>query len=85
MRGGWCSGSLTALDTYKMYGKATNCAGGKGGAWANDVYKISNGGVTPINGCDCSDHLEDNHLGKIIENIHPHKLNFKLKYLFLNV
>jgi len=62
--GGWCAGSSTALDTYKKYGSASNCAGGKGGSWANDVYKIN--GNTEINGCECSDHTETAHRGKII-------------------
>ena len=38
--GGWCAGT-SAADTYKKYGKATNCANGRGGYWANDVYQIT--------------------------------------------
>ena len=38
--GGWCAASSTALETYNKYGAASNCADGKGGGWANDVYKI---------------------------------------------
>ena len=38
--GGWCAGT-SAADTYKKYGKATNCANGHGGLWANDVYLIT--------------------------------------------
>ena len=37
---GWCAASANAESRYKMYGKATNCKGGKGGGWANDVYVI---------------------------------------------
>jgi len=39
--GGWCAGSSN-LNGYKKYGKATNCKNGKGGGWANDVYRITN-------------------------------------------
>nr|CAB3263347.1 uncharacterized protein LOC108950884 [Phallusia mammillata] len=39
--GGWCAASKTAGLTYKKYGKCNTCkAGGKGGPWANQVYKI---------------------------------------------
>ena len=38
--GGWCASSATAAETYNKYGEATNCAGGKGGGRANDVYWI---------------------------------------------
>ena len=37
--GGWCSASADPT-AYKKYGPATNCSGGKGGGWANDVYQI---------------------------------------------
>ena len=37
--GGWCAAAKD-LNGYKKYGKATNCNGGKGGGWANDVYQI---------------------------------------------
>ena len=36
---GWCAGAPGG-DVYKKYGKATNCANGRGGGWANDVYQI---------------------------------------------
>ena len=36
---GWCAGAPGG-DQYKKYGSATNCANGKGGGWANDVYQI---------------------------------------------
>ena len=38
--GGWCCGYADILETFNTYGPATNCVGGKGGPWANDVYKI---------------------------------------------
>ena len=38
--GGWCAGAKT-LNRYRKYGKATNCRNGKGGGWANDVYRIT--------------------------------------------
>ena len=38
--GGWCVSSATAPETYNKYGEANNCAGGKGGHGANDVYWI---------------------------------------------
>ena len=38
--GGWCASSPTGHRTYRKYGRANNCRGGKGGAWANDVYKL---------------------------------------------
>ena len=41
-----------AESTYQMYGKATNCQGGVGGGWANDVYKIVS--CEPGNSCDVS-------------------------------
>ena len=44
--GGWCAGGKT-LNNYKKYGKATNCRNGKGGGWANDVYRITGAIVTP--------------------------------------
>ena len=39
--GGWCA-AATNLNGYRKYGKAANCRNGKGGAWANDVYRITN-------------------------------------------
>ena len=39
--GGWCA-AATNLNGYRKYGKANNCRNGKGGAWANDVYRITN-------------------------------------------
>ena len=38
--GGWCASSATGHRTYAKYGRAKNCKNGKGGAWANDVYKM---------------------------------------------
>ena len=34
------------VNNYKKYGKATNCRNGKGGGWANDVYRITGAIVT---------------------------------------
>ena len=33
-------------ESYKKYGKATNCQNGRGGSWANNVYQIE--GEIPI-------------------------------------
>lgn len=45
--GGHCQGT-TDTQGYKRFGRANNCAGGKGGGWANDVYLIGdNATVTP--------------------------------------
>ena len=38
--GGWCA-AANNMNGYRRYGKATNCRNGKGGAWANDVYRIT--------------------------------------------
>ncbi|KAL5248013.1 hypothetical protein ACHWQZ_G017250 [Mnemiopsis leidyi] len=38
---GWCASSPIAEITYKKYGQSSNCLGdGKGGPFANQVYKI---------------------------------------------
>ena len=37
--GGWCAG-MKGSNRYMKYGKATNCKNGKGGSYANDVYRI---------------------------------------------
>ena len=39
--GGWCAASEN-LNGYKKYGKSGKCRNGKGGPWANDVYRIRN-------------------------------------------
>ena len=40
--GGWCASSADAVKTYQKYGKSTSCAtDGEGGAWGNQVYKIT--------------------------------------------
>jgi len=62
--GGWCAGASN-LNGYKKYGKATNCRNGKGGGWANDVYRITIPTSapkvpTPIKGDPCADPLELN-------------------------
>jgi len=39
--GGWCASSEDAERTYKKYGTSSACSSnGKGGYWANQVYKI---------------------------------------------
>ena len=39
--GGWCAGARDALYTYKKYGASNKCeADGKGGPWANQVYRL---------------------------------------------
>ena len=37
---GWCASSAVAHRTYAKYGRANNCKNGKGGPWANDVYRL---------------------------------------------
>ena len=39
--GGWCASGPRAQLTYAKYGKSSKCKNGKGGPWANDVYRIS--------------------------------------------
>ena len=39
--GGWCASGPHAYRTYAKYGRSNRCRGGKGGPWANDVYRIS--------------------------------------------
>ncbi|XP_078602190.1 uncharacterized protein LOC144876595 isoform X2 [Branchiostoma floridae x Branchiostoma japonicum] len=39
--GGWCASASEAGNTYRMYGPSGDCRDdGKGGPWANEVYKI---------------------------------------------
>ena len=38
---GWCATGPRAHVTYKKYGRSNRCRNGKGGPWANDVYKIA--------------------------------------------
>ena len=38
---GWCAAAKTFVG-YQKYGKSTACKNGKGGPWANDVYRITN-------------------------------------------
>ena len=42
---GHCQGSADPNVTYDKYGPATNCQHGRGGGWANDVYRINPDGV----------------------------------------
>ena len=39
--GGQCFSGPHAHRTYAKYGRSNRCRNGKGGAWANDVYRIS--------------------------------------------
>ena len=39
--GGWCAAAVN-FNGFKKYGKSNKCRGGKGGPWANDVYRITN-------------------------------------------
>ena len=38
--GGWCASGAHAFRTYAKYGASNRCRNGKGGPWANDVYRI---------------------------------------------
>ena len=38
---GWCATGPRAHVTYRKYGPSNRCRNGKGGPWANDVYRIS--------------------------------------------
>jgi len=38
--GGECFTGPSAARTYRRYGRARNCRGGRGGGWAMDVYKL---------------------------------------------
>ena len=39
--GGWCASGPHAHRTFGRYGRSNRCRNGKGGPWANDVYRIS--------------------------------------------
>ena len=39
--GGWCASGPRARYTFAKYGRSKRCRNGKGGPWANDVYRIS--------------------------------------------
>lgn len=41
--GGWCATGPHAGRTYAKYGRSNRCRNGKGGPWANDVYRIAGG------------------------------------------
>ncbi|CAH3116452.1 unnamed protein product [Pocillopora meandrina] len=38
--GGWCASGPRAHKTFAKYGRSNRCRNGKGGPWANDVYRI---------------------------------------------
>ena len=37
---GWCATGPRAHLTYRKYGRSNKCRNGKGGPWANDVYRV---------------------------------------------
>ena len=37
---GWCATGPRAHVTYGKYGRSNRCRNGKGGPWANDVYRV---------------------------------------------
>ena len=37
---GWCATGRRAHVTYRRYGRSNRCRNGKGGPWANDVYRV---------------------------------------------
>ena len=39
--GGWCASGPQAHRTFAKYGRSNRCRNGKGGPWANDVYRIT--------------------------------------------
>ena len=39
--GGQCFSGPRAPRTFAKYGRSNRCRGGKGGSWANDIYRIS--------------------------------------------
>ena len=39
--GGQCFSGPRALRTFAKYGRSNRCRNGKGGTWANDIYRIS--------------------------------------------
>jgi len=39
--GGWCATGPRAQYTFAKYGRSNRCRNGKGGPWANDVYRVS--------------------------------------------
>ena len=38
--GGWCASGPRAQFTYAKYGRSNKCRNGKGGPWANSVYRL---------------------------------------------
>ena len=38
--GGWCASGPRAQFTFGKYGRSNRCRNGKGGGWANDVYRV---------------------------------------------
>ena len=52
--GGWCATGPRAHVTFNRYGKSNRCRNGKGGPWANDVYRVSGECVKFLGSCGCS-------------------------------
>ena len=38
--GGQCTSGVRALRTFAKYGRSNRCKNGKGGPWANNVYRV---------------------------------------------
>ena len=51
--GGWCASGPRAQYTFAKYGRSNRCRNGKGGAWANDVYRLS-GMIIYVIKCFCA-------------------------------
>ena len=47
--GGWCATGPRAHLTFRRYGKSNRCRNGKGGPWANDVYRVTGEYSTILN------------------------------------
>ncbi|XP_019616699.1 PREDICTED: uncharacterized protein LOC109464206 [Branchiostoma belcheri] len=63
--GGQCFGSADGHNTYCKYGRSTACqADGKGGTWANEVYRISTRTVNIALGKTAVQSSNENVLGK---------------------
>ena len=45
---GWCATGPRAHVTYRKYGPSNRCRNGKGGPWANDVYRVYGKTLFPL-------------------------------------
>ena len=52
--GGWCATGARAHVTFNKYGRSNRCRNGKGGPWANDVYRVSGEYVKFLGSSGCS-------------------------------